>query len=237
MAAEHTSQELEQRQPQQSTQPSVMLTNQQLRYIASTDFVPKQLRGNLPAILACVAFGRALGIPDMVALRQINVIDGRPSFAAELMVARVRERGHSITGNFAADSCTVIGKRADNGDEISVTWTTEMAREAGLLGKDNWKKYKPAMLWARAVSQLCRMLFADCFGGIGTYTEEEVEMTDLERDEEHVNNALGDLHMPANDAAPDDALDGDAAELVDEGQGSFEDLVPESVKQERSKKS
>jgi hypothetical protein len=35
------------------------------------------MRGNLPAILACVAMGRELGLGDMVALRTINVIDGR----------------------------------------------------------------------------------------------------------------------------------------------------------------
>ncbi len=31
------------------------------------------------------------------------------------------------------------------------------------LSKRRHKKYPEAMLWARAVSQLCRMLFADCF--------------------------------------------------------------------------
>jgi hypothetical protein len=56
---------------------------------------------------------------------------------------------------------------------MSVTWTKQMAQEAGLLGKNNWKKYGASMLWARAVSQLARMLFADCFAG-ATYTEDEI---------------------------------------------------------------
>lgn len=153
---------------------TVKLSTDQLQYIANTEFVPKSMRGKLPAILACVATGRALGLSDMSSLRSINIIDGRASFSAELMVSLVRKRGHSIVGNFSGESCTVVGKRADNGDEVTVTWTTEMAREAGLLGKDNWKKYQPAMLWARAVSQLCRMLFADCFAG-ATHTPEELE--------------------------------------------------------------
>ena len=152
----------------------VRLSTDQLQYIAHTEFVPKSMRGKLPAILACVATGRSLGLSDMSALRSINIIDGKASFSAELMVSLVRERGHSIQGNFSGDSCTVVGKRADNGDEMSVTWTTEMARQAGLAGKDNWKKYAPSMLWARAVSQLCRMLFADCFAG-ATYTPEELD--------------------------------------------------------------
>lgn len=154
-------------------QQSVVLSNEQLQYISRTEFVPAGLRGNLPAILACVASGRALGIADMTALRMINIIDGRPSYSAELMVQLVRKHGHSIVGNFGPDTVTAEGTRIDNGDEINVTWTIEMAERAGLTSKPNWKKYPEAMLWARAVSQLCRMLFADCFAG-GTYTPEEI---------------------------------------------------------------
>lgn len=224
------SQELE-RRPKAPTQLPTTLTNEQLRYIASTDFIPKALRGNLPAILACVATGRALGLPDMAALRSIHIVDGKATFSAELMVSLVRKRGHSITGEFADGKATAIGKRGDNGDEMRVTWTIEMAQRAGLVGKDNWKKYPESMLWARAVSQLCRMLFADVFAG-QTYTPDEAEMSDLERDEEAVNDGLGDLAIPADTEQPDDTLEGDAAELVEEGeQASFaEMIVPDDVK-------
>lgn len=153
-----------------------LLTTDQLKFISSTEFVPKSMRGNLPAILACVATGRALGLPDMSALRSINIIDGKAAFSSELMVQLVRSRGHSITGDVSGDEACVRGKRLDNGDEMTCTWTLEMAQRAGLLNKQNWKQYPEAMLWARAVSQLCRMLFADCFAG-ATYTDEEAELT------------------------------------------------------------
>jgi hypothetical protein len=151
-----------------------VLTNEQLQYIASTEFVPPGIRGNLPAILACVATGRALGIADMSALRSIHIIDGKATFSAELMVQLVRRAGHSIIGEVSDGSATVTGTRADNGDTMTVTWTTDMAARAGLLKKQNWVKYPKAMLWARAASQLCRMLFADCFAG-ATYTPEELD--------------------------------------------------------------
>ena len=158
---------------------TAVLTNDQLSYIAGTEFVPQGLRGNLPAILACVATGRALGIPDITALRSIHIIDGKATYSAELMVMLVRRQGHSITGEVAAGAATVVGTRKDNGDTMTVTWTLEMAERAGLLNKQNWRKYPESMLWARAASQLCRMLFADCFAG-GTYTPEEIgaEFTD-----------------------------------------------------------
>lgn len=152
----------------------VQLTNEQLSYIAGTEFVPAGLRNNLPAILACVATGRALGLPDMVALRSIHVIDGKATYSAELMVQLVRRAGHSIVGEVGEGSATVTGTRLDNSDEMTVTWTLQMAERAGLLKKQNWVKYPESMLWARAASQLCRMLFADCFAG-ATYTPEELD--------------------------------------------------------------
>lgn len=75
-----------------------VLSNDQLKYIANTEFVPKALRGNLPAIMACVATGRELGIGDMTALREIHIIDGRPAFSAGLQTRLVRAHGHSIVG-------------------------------------------------------------------------------------------------------------------------------------------
>lgn len=152
----------------------VQLTSEQLQYIAHTDFVRKEVRGNVPAILACVATGRELGIGDMMALKSIYLVDGTPSYSAELMVLLVRRAGHSIQGKFGEGSCTVVGTRRDNGDTIPVTWTMKMAERAGLANKPNWRQYPESMLWARAVSQLCRMLFADCFAG-ATYTPEELD--------------------------------------------------------------
>lgn len=146
---------------------------EQIRFIASTNFVPEHYRGKLPEIMACIATGRELGLGDLEALRQIYVVDGRPTLSAELMVKLVRRRGHSITGSVGPDEATVTGKRADNGDEMTVTWTLKMAQRAGIAGKTNWQRHPEAMLWARAVSQLCRMLFADCLAGI-SHTPEEI---------------------------------------------------------------
>lgn len=156
-----------------AVRPVNQLSAEQLSYIAGTEFVPQGLRGNKPAILACVMTGRALGLDDMSSLRLIHVVNGRPTFSAELMVQIVRRQGHSITGTVGDGKATVTGKRSDTGDEMTSEWTIEMAQRAGLAGKQVWKSYPEAMLWARAVSQLCRMLFADCFAG-GTYTEEEI---------------------------------------------------------------
>lgn len=48
-----------------------------------------------------------------------------------------------------------------------------MARRVGLLNRPSWQRYPEAMLWARAVSWLCRRLFADVIGALA-YTPDEV---------------------------------------------------------------
>ena len=117
---------------EQPAQALAQMSTEQLKFIANTDFIPKSMRGNLPAILACVATGRALGLADMDALRSIHVIDGKATMSAELMVKLARRQGHSITGSFGDGQVTVKGRRADTGDEMEVTWTRDMALRAKL---------------------------------------------------------------------------------------------------------
>jgi hypothetical protein len=141
-----------------------------LHAIAGTEFVPKQLRNNPPAILAAILAGRELGMGPMEALRTIDMIDGKPSPSAEWMVGKVFEAGHVIVAVEQTDqSCTVEGIRFSEGVELArmkFTFTLEMAKRAGLVGKSNWKNYPEAMLYWRAVSQLCRQFFPDVLKGL-----------------------------------------------------------------------
>jgi hypothetical protein len=191
------------------------LTGEQLEYISRTELIPKSYRGNVPAIMACVATGRELGIGDMHALRSIHVVDGKATLSAELMVALVRARGHSIKGDFSPSKVTVVGVRGDNADTMTVTWTMEDAERAGLHNRPNWKNYPGAMLWARAVSQLCRMLFPDCFSGVAYIRDEFDDMiveipggaldepvAALEVSDEVIDAELLDAQDSAGEAAP-----------------------------------
>ena len=141
----------------------------------------------------------ALGIADITALKSIHIIDGK----ADL---RRRAYGHARTQAGPLDHrhrrrwvMILRGKRADNGDEMTCEWTTAMAERAGLLGKANWRKYTESMLWAHAASQLCRMLFADCFAG-NTYTPEE--LGDDSSDERAVSHAEEDADGGSDGQAP-----------------------------------
>lgn len=140
--------------------------------IHDTPFVPKPLRGQPHAVLACILTGAELGLGPMQSLRMVNVIEGRPAASAELMRALVNRAGHRVdVVDARQDRVTLSGVRRDTGARATVTWTLDDAERAGLLKNPAWSKYPRSMLLARATSELCRMLFADVIGGL--YTPEE----------------------------------------------------------------
>lgn len=142
--------------------------------LSDTEFVPQSLQGRPTAVLAAILTGREIGIGPMQSLQSINVIQGKPTLAPELMRAVVFRAGHRIDVLVHSDAeCTLKGTRSDSGAEATVTWTMEDARQAKLAGKGAWLTYPRAMLLARATSELCRLLFADVIAGV-SYIPEEI---------------------------------------------------------------
>ena len=143
--------------------------------IYRTEFVSSGLRGRPEAVVACILAGHEVGIGPTQALAKIYVVDGKPTMSSELMRALVLRAGHDLWVEENSNSrVTVCGRRAGREFVSKVTWTSDDAKRAGLLGKQNWQKYPRAMLLARATSELCRLMFADVLGGI-SYSVEELE--------------------------------------------------------------
>lgn len=143
------------------------------RYVQS-GLLPPHIKTPQAALLL-LKQGRELGIADTYALRNITVINGRPSCSAELMLALVRRAyGQSAMRVYKTDneSCTVQ-YRQHGWDGISeLTFSLEDAKRAGLLSNQTWSKYPAAMLRARAISATVRFAFPECIAGL--YTPEEV---------------------------------------------------------------
>ena len=135
--------------------------------VANTDFVPKSLRNNPAAITAAILYGDEIGLGPMRALAYIAVIDGRPSLAAEAMRGLVLAAGHEMWVEEATNTKVTVGGRRRESEQVSrVTWTMDDAKRAGLVNKDNWRKYPRAMLTNRASAELARAIFADAIGGM-----------------------------------------------------------------------
>jgi hypothetical protein len=154
--------------------------------------------GNEQKILMILLAARELGVSPMMALNGgIWNIQGKIEISARLMAAMIRKSGHSLVIKTISDKeCTIEGKRADNGDCFSSSFTIEEAHRAGLIRQGgNWIKYPQDMLYARALSRLARRLFADVIGS--SYVEGEIRETLKEVKCEVIENKCEEItHSP-----------------------------------------
>jgi hypothetical protein len=144
------------------------------RALAESGLLPAAYRKQPANILWAVEYGDMLGLSTMAAITGVHVIEGKPTASAGLISALVRRAGHKLRvhGDADAATCQII-RSDDQGYTFTVTFTAKDAQAAGLLGKDVWKKYRPSMLKARAITQCARDACEEALFGLH-YTPEEL---------------------------------------------------------------
>lgn len=119
--------------------------------------------------------GRELGLPPLVAFSHINVIQGKPTMSAEIMLAYIYKDhpGAVIEITEKTDSQCIIMARRSNGTKlVEFKWNAERAKKLGLLSKDNYVKQPGTMYFWRCISEMKRALFPDVLLGIDFFKEE-----------------------------------------------------------------
>lgn len=133
-----------------------------------SQLLPRHLRN--PADLALVMhMGDVLGIDPRQAIWSMHVIEGKPSMSADLMAAvcmRSQACEYLMPITVSATRCEYAAKRRGWPAEVRMSFTWEDAQRAGLVGRDNWKKYPAAMLKARCLTMICRSTFPDLLAGV-----------------------------------------------------------------------
>lgn len=131
-------------------------------------------------IFAIVTTARSLGIDPIRALNGgLYFVQGRVGMSTELMASMIREKGHSIIKDPKSNAsvCILHGKRGDNGDTWTITFSVDDAKKAGIYNdKGPWGKYSSIMTYNRAMSTLARQLFPDVIKGVGYDKDELVEI-------------------------------------------------------------
>jgi hypothetical protein len=142
--------------------------------VAVGDLLPVAYRGNPANVLLAIGLGRAMGLSPAESLMRIDVIQGKPTAAAELIASNVRKAGHRLRVKGDDQSCTATIIRSDDPDfEYTVTRDVEWAQRMGLASKDNYKKQPGTMLQWRAITAVARLACSEALYGVA-YTPDEV---------------------------------------------------------------
>jgi hypothetical protein len=155
-------------------QPALSVTD--VKFMAQTAADSRLFKGiDTPeAAFTLMMLCQAEGLHPIQALRRYDIIDGKPALKTDAMLAEFQGRGGSVTWNEHSHEVVDATFTAPGlGKPVTVRWTLEDAKRAGLAGKPTWGKYPRQMLRARVVSEGVRMAMPGVV--IGLYTPEEVQ--------------------------------------------------------------
>lgn len=122
---------------------------------------------------ALMMLAQAEGMHPMIAARDYDIIQGRPSKKAEAMLRDFQRSGGKVEWHELTDKKADATFSHPQGGAFRCDWDLERAKKAGLGGKDMWAKYPRQMLRARCVSEGCKTVFPSSTSGM--YTPEEVQ--------------------------------------------------------------
>jgi len=159
-------------------------------------------------IFAIVQKAKSLGVSPLEALNGgLYYLQGKTGMSSEMMNSLIRQAGHSITKDAKSNNeiCILHGKRSDNGDTWTTTFSMDDAKRAG-LAKNMYDKYPGVMIFNRCLSMLARQLFPDVIKGCSydmselkeiaankASSQPEMEMVEVEKviiTKEQVNKLL-----------------------------------------------
>lgn len=170
---------------------------QYARALSEAGLLPAHYRGRPANLLWAIEYGASLGISTMAAITSVHVIEGKPSASAGLIGGLVRRAGHTLRVTYDGTTAVATINRCDDPQfTFEARWDLERARLAELDGKGNWRKYPPAMLKARAITEVARDACPEALCGL-LYTPEELGAV---VDEDGV--VVADATPPPTPAAP-----------------------------------
>jgi len=144
--------------------------------LSKSRMVPQAFQGKPEDVFVTCLYGKELGMPPIVALGSICVIQGQVTLKVQTMNAIVRARCPDAIIDIQQDNknkiVTVAAQRNKNDTPYIVTWDMERAKQLGLASKHNYQKQPVTMLKARALSDALRTVFPDVL--MGFYSQEEM---------------------------------------------------------------
>lgn len=179
-------------------------------------------------IFAIVQKARALNLSPLDALNgAMYFVQGKVELTANTMNYLIRAAGHSITKDSKSDRtcCILHGKRVDNGDTWTASFSIDDAKKAGIY-KNTWDKYPEDMLFCRALSRLARQLFPDVIKGC--YVEGEINTPNLNEPVRY-EDVKPTLQIETKNRVSESQIH-ELAELLEKCSPAFNDIISKRMK-------
>ena len=123
--------------------------------------------------LALMLVAQSEGLHPARAAMEYHVIQGRPALKADAMLSRFQNAGGKVEWKTYTDEKVEGVFSHPLGGSITIDWTIDRAKQAGVYGKNpTWKSYPRSMLRARCISEGIRTVYPGV--SVGIYTPEEV---------------------------------------------------------------
>jgi hypothetical protein len=158
-----------------------VLATQMAKAFSSSTIVPKDYQGNFANGLVAIEIANRLKTSPLMVMQNLNVIQGRPSWSAQFLIAMVNGSGKfdcelqyeekEKNGKpFSCQCWTMKDGRKVTGPIIDM----DMANAEGWVGKNGskWKTMPQIMLRYRAASFFARMNCPELT--LGYYSKEEI---------------------------------------------------------------
>lgn len=180
-----------------STQGTDLVPLDQLERMATVFAKSKMFGAKEPEqVMALLMLAQAEGIHPATAMRDFDVIQGRPAKKAEAMLRSFIAAGGKVEWHDMTDTLADATFSHDSGGSARITWDMERAKKAGLTGKDMYAKYPRQMLANRCISEGCRRIYPASTSGL--YVPEEVrQMAPVEKD-------MGTVEVVEPEATPEE---------------------------------
>lgn len=206
--------------------------------LANSGFVPSHFARKPESIFVAMMWAKVFDMPVIQCLQNLAVIDGKPSFYGDGVLALVFKSGlletikeELVDGKDGRTAvCTVKRKGLTN--ETVRTFSKGQALRAGLANKANWKNYEERMLQMRARAFALRDAFPDVLSGISIYEEaQDFDSADSATDSPATTTRKGPQRKSKVKPTPENVEDVEVIEpkKIEAPQQSTEDKAAEIV--------
>ena len=125
-------------------------------------------------VMAVMLVAQAENKHPATVVQEYDIIQGRPALKTQAILARFQLAGGKVQWNENTRTKCVGTFSHEAGGTITVEWTIDMAKQAGLYrAGSGWEKYPEDMLRARVISRAVRSIYPACI--LGHYSVEEVQ--------------------------------------------------------------